>query len=81
MDRRNFIRNIFSTLLAIPVVGIVSIVLKKEKRPLTEAERDRLIAKQFGTRKGREALYRSMTEPIKKKLDYMDIGNKLLMAD
>jgi hypothetical protein len=81
MNRRSFLKNALSTLVAIPVMGTIPFLVQQATRHRTQEEIDCCIARALDTKEGRELLYKSMTEPIRTKLEYKAIGNKFLMSE
>ena len=49
--------------------------------PLTNKEKELIIAQALQTPEGREALAKAMVEPIRRSLEYQAVGRKLLMVD
>jgi len=74
MNRRRFFKGI--------IAAGAGIIVSKIPRFLTEQQKKELaIAKALGTKEGREALAKSMVEPIRASLEYQAVGRKLLMVD
>jgi hypothetical protein len=55
--------------------------VKVAKKPLTDADKERIISIALETEEGRNALAASMVEPIRRSLEYQAVGRKLLFID
>lgn len=53
---------------------------KPPRKPLTDAEKEYIIAQALQTPEGKTALALAMCEPIRARLDYQGVGRKLLFA-
>lgn len=79
MNRRTFLQIILGSTAA---VGFgLSGFFGFFKRPSKPLDREALIAQALNTPEGREALAKSMVEPIRRQLEYQAIGRKLFMVD
>jgi hypothetical protein len=82
MNRRTFIRNVATVIGGICVIPAVFKAAGGTCiAPLTQAEKEYVIAQALMTDEGKRALARAMCEPIRKSLDYQGVGRKLLMVD
>lgn len=57
------------------------VALEENDRPLTNAQKEAIIAEALATDEGRRALAQAMVEPIRRSLEYQAIGRRLLMVD
>lgn len=82
MNRRQFIKKMIATtaIIATSVAAIIQISPEAPCRPLTDAEREYIVSQALMTDAGREAMAKAMCEPIRAKLNYQEVGKKLLFA-
>ena len=87
MNRRKFLGKVIKN-VAIVCGGIAAyptirkvFVREPFTPPLTDEEKEYVIAQALKTPEGRAALANAMVEPIRNSLDYHGVGKKLLMAN
>ena len=71
----------FSTTAFVAAGGATAVASITASKYNEEKRREAIIAYALETPEGRKALADSMTEPIKKAIEYKAIGRKLLMVD
>ena len=82
MNRRTFFKNVAAVVSGICIIpAVIDASWEKCTGPLTQAEKEYVIAQALKTDEGRDALARAMCEPIRKSLDYQGVGRKLLMVN
>ena len=81
MNRRGFLRKLFAGVAAVATGGVVASVIKRTPTIHTLNQREAVIAAALDTPEGKHALAQAMCEPIKRSLNYQDLGRKLLMVD
>ncbi len=83
MNRRTFFKRAAVAIVAVTTVGSLLSEPKREPftAPLTDREKELVIAEALKTPEGRDALAKAMVEPIRKALDYHGVGKKLLLVD
>ncbi len=85
MNRRQFIKKMIVTtaIIAASVTAISQISPKPPRRPLTNAEKEYIIAQALMTPEGKTALALAMCEPIRRGcgyIGYQEVGRKLLLC-
>lgn len=88
LSRRTFLGCLLAVSSTSLIISRVSSLLtpkvepvKFAKKPLTDADKELLIAKALETEEGRAALAASMVEPIRRSLEYQAVGRKILFID
>ena len=80
MKRRDFIKGFFATLVAAQVVQLPG-PASTPLGGLSDWQKGSIIAEALKTKAGRDALAQSMTQPLKRRLNYQAIGRSAFVVE